>query len=441
MTPISFWHDTLAPGDDLTPRAPLPGDTAVDVAIVGAGLTGLWTAHSLLRADPSLRVVVVEREVAGFGASGRNGGWCLGEYSGGVGPTERALGRGAAAAMAREMFRSVTEVGAVVADAGIDCGFHRGGAIYIATNAGQLKRLKKKHEEYVRHGLGDAWELLDAKRASTVVDARGVVGGLHTPHAAALHPARLTRGLADEVEHLGGTICEATAVYAIEKGCVRTDHGDVRADVVVRATEGYTSSIEGHGRDILPLGNYMVVTEPIDYPAWKQIGLANRELLELSYLLLGYGQRTADGRIAWGGLSGPSWWAGHIPPSPMRDSRVEARLRRALVDMFPVLDGIGFTHHWGGVLGVPRDLQPGIGFDRAKGYAWAGGYTGQGVAAANAAGRGLADLILDVDSDLVHLPWVGHRSRRWEPEPWRWLGVHSAISAMRAVDTADRLRG
>lgn len=130
--------------------------------------------------------------------------------------------------------------------------------------------------------------------------ARGVVGGLHTPHAAALHPARLTRGLADEVERLGGTICEATAVYAIEKGCVRTDHGDVRADVVVRATEGYTSSIEGHGRDILPLGNYMVVTEPIDYPAWKQIGLANRELLELSYLLLGYGQRTADGRIAWG---------------------------------------------------------------------------------------------------------------------------------------------
>jgi glycine/D-amino acid oxidase-like deaminating enzyme len=184
----------------------------------------------------------------------------------------------------------------------------------------------------------------------------------------------------------------------------------------------------------------MVATEPIDNATWAEIGLANRELFELSAVMLGYGQRTADGRIAWGGLSGPSWWGTHIPQSPMHDDRIAKRLRRTLVELFPALDGIGVTHHWGGVLGVPRDLLPGIGFDRATGFAWAGGYTGQGVAAANAAGRGLADLIRGVDSDLVRLPWVGHRSRPWEREPLRWLGVHTVATLAHATDTLDRLR-
>lgn len=441
MAPLSFWHDTLAPGDDLAPRPALPGDTDADVAIVGAGFTGLWTAHSLLRADPGLRVVVLEREVAGFGASGRNGGWCVGGYDGSMAAVERSGGKGAAEALAREMHRSVDAVGAVVAGAAIDCGFHKGGAINVAVNAGQMRRLRSHHAAAVRYGFGDAWELLDAAQASAVVDVRGAVGALFTPHAAAVHPARLARGLAVEVERLGGTVHEGTAVRAIEERRVRTDHGNVRADVVVRATEAYTAGIEGHEREIVPLGNYMIATEPIDDSTWAGIGLADRQLFELGRLMLGYGQRTVDGRIAWGGLSAPSWWDSAIPASPMRDGRVEARLRRVLAAMFPALSSIGFTHHWGGVLGVPRDQLPGIGYDRAAGLAWAGGYIGQGVAAANAAGRGLADLILGVDSDLVHLPWVDHRSRRWEPEPWRWLGVHAVTSAMLAVDAADRLRG
>jgi glycine/D-amino acid oxidase-like deaminating enzyme len=206
----------------------------------------------------------------------------------------------------------------------------------------------------------------------------------------------------------------------------------------VRATEAYTGSIEGHEREVLPLGNYMVATEPIDDATWASIGLADRQLFELSAVMLGYGQRTADGRIAWGGLSAPTWWNGRVPPSPMRNRRVADRLRATLVRLFPALDGIAVTHHWGGVLGVPRDLLPGIGFDRASGLAWAGGYSGQGVAAANAAGRGLADLIRGEDTDLTRLPWVGHRSRRWEPEPLRWLEVHAVTSLGHVTDWRER---
>jgi glycine/D-amino acid oxidase-like deaminating enzyme len=285
----------------------------------------------------------------------------VGDYGGPVGAVERDGGPGAVERMAREMHRSVDEVGAVVASTGIDCGFQKGGAIYFAVNDAQLRRVRHHREDYVKFGLGDAWSLLDARQAAAIVDVPGIRGAIFTPHAAAVHPARLARGLAVEVERLGGTIYEQTAVRSIGHREVRTDHGTVRADVVVRGTEAYTNSITGHEREIVPLGNYMVATEPLDDTTWDQIGLANRELFELSAVMLGYGHRTVDGRIAWGGLAASSWWGGRIPRSPMRNDRVAARLRSMLVRLFPSLDDVGFTHQWGGVLGVPATCFPASG--------------------------------------------------------------------------------
>jgi glycine/D-amino acid oxidase-like deaminating enzyme len=434
VAPISYWHDSLLPGNDLIPRPALSASREADVAIVGAGFTGLWTAYSLLRADPSIRVVVLERETAGFGASGRNGGWCVGDYGGPVAAVERSGGPGSVEAMAREMYRAVDEVGTFVAETGLDVGWQKAGAIYVATNAGQLHRLGRYHAGKVRYGLGDAWHLLDATEAAAIVNVSGMRGAVFTPHAATVHPARLARGLAVEVERLGGVIHEGTRVRSISRGSVDAEGGKVRAEIVVRATEAYTGTISGQEREILPVGNWMVATEPIEESTWSAIGLANRELFEWSAHLLGYGHRTADGRIAWGGCAAPTWWRAGIPGSPMRDRRGAERLRRRLVQLFPALEGIAITHHWGGVLGAPRDLLPGVGLDREAGFAWAGGYTGQGVAAANAAGRTLADLIRGVESDLTKLPWVGHRSRRWEPEPFPWLATHTIAGGARVVD-------
>jgi glycine/D-amino acid oxidase-like deaminating enzyme len=437
---LSYWHDSLEPGDALVPRPSLPGDGEADVAIVGAGFTGLWTAYYLLRADPSRRVVVLERETAGFGASGRNGGWCVGDQAAPLPVLERKHGPGAAARMAREMHHAVDEVGAVVAREGIDCGYAKGGALVLATNRAQLRRLEKQHAVETRYGVGDAHELLGARETREIVDARGVIGALYGPHAAALHPARLARGLAVAVERLGGVVHERTAVSAITPGRVRTDHGVVRAPVIVRATEAYTPSIDGHARDLLPLGNYVVATEPVADEVWAGIGLARRELFEDAAFMLAYGQRTADGRIVWGGRSGPSWWNSRVPPSPMRNEKVARRLQRALVRLFPALAGVRFTHHWGGVLAVPRDFRPSVGLDPTTGLAWGGGYVGSGLAPANAAGRTLADLIGGVDSDLVHLPWVGHRWKQWEPEPLRWLGVHTVAGLAHLRDRFEASR-
>lgn len=439
--PLSYWHDSLEPGDDLTPRPPLGGDTEADVAIVGAGFTGLWTAYELLRADPSLRVTILEREVAGFGASGRNGGWCVGDYSGGIGSGGPRQDAGAVETMARAMHRAVDEVGTVVEREGIDCGFHKGGAVYVARNRGELRHLKAKQAQVERTGVGDAWTMRDAAGCREVVRMEGAIAGLFTPHAAALHPARLARGLARAVERLGGTVHEGTRVLAVDGRTVRTEHGRVRADVVVRATEAYTSSLEGQGRAMVPLGNIVIATEPIDDATWSAIGLADRELFEVSATLLGYGQRTADGRIVWGGYGATYRWGSKVPPSPMRDDRIRARLEAALVDLFPPLRGVTCTHQWGGVLGVPRDLVPRVGYDKATGVAFAGGYTGQGVASANVAGRTLSELIRGVDGDAARLPWVGRPSRNWEPEPLRWLGIKAVTAAAGAGDAVDRRRG
>jgi len=438
--PISYWHDSLAVGDDLQPRAPLPGDADVDVAIVGAGFTGLWTAYYLRRADPHLRVVVLEREFAGFGASGRNGGWCVGDQAAPLPALEKSASRSAAVAMVEAMHRTVDEVGEVVAREQIDCGFAKGGAIYLASSRAQLGRLRHHQRTYDRYGFGDDYRLLAPRETTAIVNAAGVHGSLFTPHAAAVHPARLACGLAVAVERLGGVVHEQTAVRVVEPGRVRTDRGTVRASIVVRATEAYTASLEGQERAVLPLGNFMIATEPIADDVWSEIGLANREVFEDSPRMLAYGQRTADGRIAWGGLGAPYWWQSRVPPSPMADRANANRLRALLIARFPMLADVAVTHHWGGVLGVARDGRPSVGLDRRSGLAWAGGYFGSGVAAANTAGRTLADLVTETDSELVRLPWVDHRSRPWEVEPLRWLGHRAVTSLVRIADRIDAIR-
>ena len=440
-TPISFWHDSLEPGDRLEPRPALPGDRQADVAIVGAGFAGLWTAYYLLQADPSLRVVVIEAETAGFGASGRNGGWAVPETGAPLDVLEREGGAGTAAAMMREMFRAVDEIGEVSRREHIDCGYAKGGALWLASDTAQLRRQQRRLAMLERHGLGDAYELLGPAQTTARVNATGVHGSLWSPQAAAVHPARLARGLACAVERRGGVIHEKTPALRLDARKVTTPHGVLSADVVVRATEAYTASIKGRERAIAAIGNFVIATEPIGDDLWGEIGLSRRELFEDTPIFLAYGQRTADGRIVWGGCGAPYWFGSRPPPSPMRSPVIAERLRARLVARFPMLRDVAITHHWGGVMGMSRDQRSSVGYDPATGHAWAGGFGGAGVAPTNTAGRTLADLITGADTDLARRPWVNHRSPLWEPEPLRWVGVTTMMARLRRLERRERLRG
>jgi glycine/D-amino acid oxidase-like deaminating enzyme len=437
---LSLWHDTA--DDDWTPRAALPGDRDADVAIVGAGFTGLWTAYYLSRLDPSLRVVVLEREVAGFGASGRNGGWCSALFPAPTGWLAKRYGSPAAVAQARAMQATVDEVGTVAAQEGIDCDFDKGGTVEVARNRGQLARAKAEVDDARRWGLGPedlAW--LGPDEAVERVHATRVLGGTFTPHCAAIHPARLVRGLARVVERAGVTVHESTEVRSIAPGLVHTDRGRVRADVVIRATEGYTPGLPGQRRTVAPVYSLMIATEPLGADVWERIGLRHRETFnDLRHLII-YGQRTADGRLAFGGRGAPYHFASRVRPEQDRDPTVFDSLRHTLVDLFPVLRDAAVTHTWGGPLGIARDWCASVGLDRAAGLGWAGGYVGDGVGTTNLAGRTLADLVLGRDTDLTRLPWVGHRSRRWEPEPLRWIGVSGSLKVMGGADAEEERTG
>jgi glycine/D-amino acid oxidase-like deaminating enzyme len=437
---LSFWHETV-PGT-LEPGDPLPGDLDVDVAIAGGGYTGLWTAYYLSRADEALKIAVCERDIAGFGASGRNGGWCSALFPASLGKLERMAGRDAAIAMYRAMQATVDEVGRVTAAEGIDCHWAKGGTVQLARSATQLERAREEVVEARSFGFGDEdLRLLSAEEARGLAGASGVLGGTFTPHCAAIHPARLARGLADVVGQRGVLLFERTPVLRLGPGRLVTGTGTVRARYVVRATEGYTAVLPGQHRALAPVYSLMIATAPLPEETWAEIGLAGRPTFnDLRHLII-YGQRTADGRLAFGGRGAPYHLGSAVRPSFDRVPAVFNALRRTLAGLFPALGDVKVTHGWGGPLGVPRDWCASAGLDRSTGLGWAGGYVGDGVATTNLAGRTLADLITGADSELTRLPWVGHHSPPWEIEPLRWLGANAGLQAMGWADRVEAKTG
>jgi glycine/D-amino acid oxidase-like deaminating enzyme len=437
---LSLWADSTP--TDWTPRAPLDGDTEADVAIVGAGFTGLWTAHYLAEADPSLRIVVVEAEVAGFGASGRNGGWCSALFPASLSSLARLAGPTAALRQHTAMRGAVDEVARAAAAEGIDAQVAKGGTVVLARSRAQWARARREVEDARGWGRGeDDVALLDAGAAAERLRATRTLGATYTPDCAALHPGRLVRGLAGAVERRGVRIVERTPATAIEPGVVRTTRGLVRAPYVVRATEGFTPRLAGAKRALAPVYSLIVASEPLPAATWDEIGLAHRETFSDHRHLIIYGQRTADDRLVFGGRGAPYHFGSRIEPAFDLDHGVFAGLHATLLDLFPVLRGARFTHAWGGPLGIPRDWCASVGLDPATGLAWAGGYVGDGVSTTNLAGRTLRDLLLGRDTPLTSLPWVDHHSRAWEPEPLRWLGINAGLRAMTLADAEESLTG
>lgn len=435
----SFWLEQLG---ERPVRPALAGSQEADVCIVGAGFTGLWTAYELCRADPELRVVVLEARYAGFGASGRNGGWVYGTLSGSPAAWRRRAGPRAAGEMARAIQATLGEIAVVVRREQIACDWHQGGALAAAQTEPRLERLRSQAAAE-REALGDAAAstLLDAAELEARVAVAGGLGALYNPHCARVQPAKLLEGLAGAAERCGATIHESSPVTEIAPGRLSTPGGELRAPKIVIATEGYTANLPGRHRRLLPLNSSMVVTEPLAAEVWAELRWQNAETLHEAANLYTYSQRTADGRIAIGGRGVPYLFGSRTEREGPVPERTVRELRERLAGLFPALREVGITRAWHGVLGVARDWCPMVSFDARTGIGFAGGYAGEGVAAANLAARTLRDLLLGHDTELVRLPWVGPGARSWEPEPLRFLGARGVYALYGLADQREAATG
>lgn len=438
---VSFWYAQMGRAPEY--RAPLPGDRSVDVCIIGAGYTGLWTAYYLKTLQPDLSVAIVEREFAGFGASGRNGGWLTGGFSWSRDKYLAAGGtREGVIAMGRALRGTVDEVIRVAEEEGIAADIRPTDGLTVACSPAQLERMRATYEEEIAWGTPKSRiEMIGGSEMRSRIKVKDAIGALVTHRVARVQPARLVRGLAAAVERLGVQIWEQTAVIGLDKGRVETSRGTVTAPVIVRATEGFTAGLPGQERKILPLNSAIVVTEPVPETVWQQIGWNGYELLGDASHTYSYAQRTADDRIAMGGRGVPYRFGSKTDLRGQTQDATIDKLHGILRRLLPEAADLKLAHGWCGVLGVPRDWCASVGFDRASGMAWAGGYVGLGVSTSNLSGQTLADLILGRDTELVTLPWVNREVREWEPEPFRWLGVHGMYQLYYRADAQEARSG
>ena len=430
---VSHWWEQIGIPD---PRPALPGDLQADVAIVGAGYTGLWTAYYLKRAQPDLRIVVLEQRHVGYGASGRNGGWLTNAITGGREQYVRTHGRDAAERLQRAMNETVDEVIRVAAVEGIEAGIVKGGEFNVAYTPAQEARIREFASAEQAWRYTDL-ELLEAPEALAKINVAGTRAAVWHPHCARIQPAELVRGLAAAVERLGVEIYEDTRVLEILPHRAVTGRGTVQAEFVVRATEGFTAGLKGLKRLWLPMNSSLIATEPLPAEVWGELRWNRGEVLgDFAHVYM-YAQRTADDRIAIGGRGVPYKFGSKTDTDGQTPPVTVDTLSEILHRFFPATRGAGIDHVWSGVLGVPRDWAATVGLDRETGIAWGGGYVGTGVTSTNLAGRTIADLILGDDTEIASLPWVNHRVRKWEPEPLRWLATKGLYAAYGVADRSE----
>ena len=430
---VSFWYADIGLP---VPRPPLDGDTTADICIIGAGYTGLWTAWYLKQARPDLNILIVEKHFAGFGASGRNGGWLTGGFAWNH---DRYLARGGEAgvrAMVSAMNGTVDEVIRVCTAQGIDADILRTDELMVATGPAQMVRLQA--EVATRRHWGEEGRVQAiGPEVQDRVRIPGAVGAMVVQGVARVQPAKLVQGLARAVAGNSVRIVEGTTVTGIAAGIVTTDHGQIRAPITLRCTEGFTATLPGQARTWLPLNSAQIVTEPLPSEIWQKIGWQGHEIIGDFANAYCYCQRTREGRIAVGARGVPYRYGSRIDANGAPDAETIRRLTAILHRHFPAARSARIDHAWCGVLAVPRDWCATVGFDPATGIGFAGGYVGVGVSTSNLAGRTLTDLALGHDTALTRLPWVNRPVRKWEPEPLRWLGVTGMYALLNAADRAE----
>jgi len=435
----SLWVDSSLMTGEIPVGPSLDENISADVAVVGGGFTGLWTAYYLKKLDPTIAICIVDARNPGFGASGRNGGWVSALFPAHLTALARSTSNQDAVRMHRAMVDNISDIGAVINDHNWNVDWAHGGTVVAARTPIQQERARAAVLEMQSWGLGSDLMYLNREETLQQLGATDVLGGTFTPHCAAINPYLLVQELVHYLEKNRVLFFRNSPVIEMSPGIIRTRTGSVRAPITIRATEGYTRTIRGQKRTLAPVYSLMLATEPIPKAQIDEIGLRERQTFSDYRNLIIYGQRTSDDRIAFGGRGAPYFFGSRISDSQDRNHKVHRELWQTLTDMFPVLRDSRVTHTWGGPLGIARDWWASCGLDRSTGQGWSGGYVGDGVGTSHLGGKTLAHLITETQSELTTLPWVDHQSPPWEPEPLRWLGANAGLQIMqRADDYEDR---
>lgn len=435
--PKSLWWDSLS--KPLKPRESVNSNLNFDVAIIGAGYTGLWSAYYLKQKEPNLNICVFDASVAGFGASGRNGGWCSALFPVGLDKLAKQSDRQTAIRMQKTMFETVNEVGRIIEKENIDAEWQKGGSYSIARDDIQLKRAKMEANHFKEWGFNDDdFTFLNEAEAKERINASNILGTTFTPHCAAINPAKLVRQLAEVIEKMGVKIFENSKVTNFSQNQVFVNNYLIKTNFIINATEAYRSNFKKYKRASIPVYSLMIATEPLSQNIWNEIGLKNRETFADYRNVIIYGQRTKDNRFAFGGRGAPYHFGSKINPIFDQHKKTHEDLLETLIDIFPVIKGVKVTHTWGGPLAIARDWASHVTFNQKSNILSAGSYVGDGVGTSNLAGRTISDLILNRSTDLTNLPWVQHKSKKWEIEPFRWIGVNSTLQMAKIADVVEK---
>jgi len=441
---VSFWYADI--GLPTTRRPALTADASADVAIIGAGYTGLWAAYYLKSARPDLDILMIDAHFAGYGASGRNGGWCSGNFAWNHARYAAATSQEKVLDMARALAGTVPEITRICSELGIDADILPTEEVMVATTPAGLTRMRADIAQRHHWGEGHRTRELTAAELAQRIAIPNALGAMAVSGVARIQPAKLVQGLARAVEAMGVRIAEDTPALSYAKGAIATPKARITAPVILRCTEGFTATIKGHRRDWLPLNSAQIATVPLPPDVWAQIGWQGGELVGDWDNAYCYCQRTREGRITVGARGVPYRFGSSMDKNGAPDAETIRRLTAILHRHFPAAAAYPIDHAWCGVLGVPRDWCATVGLDRDTGLGWAGGYVGVGVSTSNLAGQTLADLTLmqlglGRETPLTTLPWVGRRPRKWEVEPFRYLGVHLMYRLFAMADAREARLG
>lgn len=430
----SWWHRSVSNPPTFSP---LDANRTCDIAIIGGGFSGLWAALYVKREQPDLSVVVLEKDYLGYGASGRNGGWCMGASTPEVADYD-AIQPGSGLRMEHAMYDTVDEVARMCGEFDIDCDYHKGGILYYAPSELQMEAIYDRIAGFRQAGITEQdFGVINPNELAQHLKIDGTYGGLYTPHGAVINPYKLVVGLASAAGDLGVEIFEHSPVTGFGQNSVSVGNHRVDASVIIKCTEGYSVQLPEFERSVVPVYSYMIATEPLSDAFWDRAGLDDRPAFADHTLMPLYAQRTKDNRIAIGGLAIQYCWNSKINHRMLNNHPSHRLLEKKLHELFPWCDEIRTARRWGGLMGLPRDFMPSVGFESESGFAWAGGYFGEGVGASNLGARIVRDLVLDRDTALTELPWVNHQSPQWESEPIRFIGAVGISKLMRLADVLD----